>query len=67
MFVGDITIDNIVFSNPPTIYLLTMDNAGANLNIFCISKYFGSKVVNKIERAWTLIISEECILNVGRC
>ena len=35
MFVGDITIDNIVFSNPMTIYLLTMANVRA-----CICKYY---------------------------
>ena len=34
MFVGDITIDNIVFSNPMTIYLLTMDNFWADKHTF---------------------------------
>ena len=31
IFAGDITIDNIVFYNPMTIYLLTMDNGRGDL------------------------------------
>ena len=37
IFAGDITIDNIVFYNPMTIYLLTMDNGRGDLRLFTFS------------------------------
>ena len=39
IFAGDITIDNIVFYNPMTIYLLTMDNGRGDLRLFSFSGF----------------------------
>ena len=46
MFVGDITIDNIVFSNPMTIYLLTMDNFWADKHTF--ANIMGTSIINSL-------------------